>query len=158
MNIELRRAHPNDTKVYYAWANSKEVRQNAFSKNPISFDDHQKWFNKKLNSPSSYMFIGSDNNILIGQVRFDRSDEPKEFVVDIHLAPGCFGKGYGKELLKRALEKLTQSVDKPFNIVALIFESNTASKKCFEANGFEYTGKETIKGISCLKYNWNSQK
>ena len=154
MHLELRKVRKDDLLILFKWVNSKAVRRFAFSQTPISLSDHKKWFSSKLDSSDHYMFVGSIGEELIGQVRFDRVNENLEFIVDIHLAPKFGGKGLGKKLLRKGLEKLCLAVGRPLQVTALVFDTNIASIKCFEANEFVVVATETIGLNSCKRFVW----
>ena len=44
----LREAKWEDMEQLFLWANDKEVRKNSFSMEPISYEEHQEWYEKKL--------------------------------------------------------------------------------------------------------------
>ena len=68
--ISLRKATEADSKLYFHWANDPETRANSINTSEIEWKDHLIWFNNKLNSPDSYLYLMEFNNQSIGQIRF----------------------------------------------------------------------------------------
>ena len=47
----------SDMKLIFDWSNDDEVRKNSFSSEKIKFEDHQKWFQKKINQENYYILF-----------------------------------------------------------------------------------------------------
>ena len=73
MILTLRKAKEDDCDLLYRWANDPKVRKNSFNKEKIDYEEHKKWFENKLNSDKSYMFILKDE-VPLGQIRIDIED------------------------------------------------------------------------------------
>ena len=46
--LSLRNVISSDKNLLFKWANDPEVRKWSFNKAPITLDEHQIWFEKKL--------------------------------------------------------------------------------------------------------------
>ena len=153
--LKLRTVRQEDCEVLWRWANDPIARAASFSSEPITWDDHLRWFNKKLNSSNCYHFIAfNDQDELIGQIRFD-VDEQLESVVSISLANNQRNQGYGKLILQMAINELLKYISVN-NIQALIKPKNLASIKLFESVGFKNLRLSPIMPVSpnvlALKY------
>ncbi len=149
-SIQVRLANENDMKLYYEWANDKDVRAMAFHSEPISWENHQAWFNRRLNDRESCLCIAFVGNNPIGQVRFDKTED-SSYEIGISIAKEQRGKGYGKKMLMACMEYAQ------INCGISTFSSevkveNTASNAMFIAAGFEK--KETKDNINYYQFNY----
>jgi UDP-2,4-diacetamido-2,4,6-trideoxy-beta-L-altropyranose hydrolase len=101
-DIQLRKASEEDALQLWKLANEKEVRGNSFSPDPISYDEHVKWFREKLESKSSVIYILNVSGVLLAQVRYDRKDNAAE--IDYAVTPGSRGKNLGTNILMMTWE------------------------------------------------------
>ena len=92
----------------------------------ISFIEHEKWFNKKLNNQNSIMYIFCIKKKFIGQVRFDKVKN-KNFI-SYSVDKEYRRKGYGKEILKKAINKINKQI-KFKEVYAKVMKNNIASIK-----------------------------
>lgn len=145
MSLILRPVSKCDCKLLFEWANEKDVRANSISNRTIDWLDHQVWFNNKLNSSDSIILILEENDILIGQIRFDRVRE-NQWVIDYSVDKEFRGRGYGKILVKQALQFFPNSNAK---FIAYTRQDNIASQKVFKEmsfkEGFEYINGQKYK-------------
>jgi L-amino acid N-acyltransferase YncA len=133
--LKLRKVTQDDCELLWKWANDPIVRAASFSSEPITWEEHLSWFNSKLNSSNCYHFIAFDvRDEPIGQVRFDL-DKQLQSVVSISLASNRRSQGYGKLMLKMAIEELSKCT-LVNNIQAFIKADNFASIKLFKSLEF----------------------
>src|SRR2546430_2509177 len=104
MKLSCRLAAMTDAELLWHWANDPNTRENALNKASIPFADHQAWLGKKLASNNAKIFIFSEGDVPVGQVRFDIEDGVAE--IDIAVAPPHRGRGYGKVMLVQAIASL----------------------------------------------------
>lgn len=151
-NIVCRKAVLSDMLLYLNWANDHTVRQNAISKENISIETHRQWFTNKLKDTNAQLFVFEEKGKPIGQVRFDI--ENKNAIIDYSIDSDFRGRGYGKEILKLAIEQLREkksnSLDK---IIGMVKESNIPSGKIFSSLGFEKMKVEEIKEEAYIVYS-----
>jgi RimJ/RimL family protein N-acetyltransferase len=86
------------------------------------------------------MFIGFLNDEPVGQIRFDKEND--DYVIDYSIAKIHRGKGLGTEIVKAGIKILTETIHKPFTVVAQVQEENIASIKVFTA--LHFTKSETV--------------
>lgn len=141
--LKLRKVRQEDCELLWDWVNDPTVRAASFSSDLISWEDHLKWFNKKLNSSSCYHFIAfNDQDQPIGQIRFD-IDEQLQSIVSVSLASNHRNQGYSRLILQMAVNELLTHVSVN-NIQAFIKPENLASIKLFESVGFKNLGLNLI--------------
>jgi len=129
------------TKKYlldiWLWRNDKMTI--FFSKNnkTITFEEHNKWFNKNLHSLKKFFYIGLsvDSNKKVKKVGIVRFDIKKKFsLVSINLNPLMRGKKLSHILLSESIKKFYKF--KKIKLVAEIKKNNLASINCFLKNKF----------------------
>lgn len=133
--LRLRTANQADDKMLWEWVNDPQVRVSAFFSELISWEEHVTWFTHKLQDPNCFIFIAMDGDDLpVGQVRFD-VEATNQAEIDIHLAPGRRGSGYGSRLLMEAVHLIfRETIIEVIN--AYIKPDNIASIKTFEKANF----------------------
>ncbi|MCX6984289.1 MAG: UDP-2,4-diacetamido-2,4,6-trideoxy-beta-L-altropyranose hydrolase [Lentisphaerae bacterium] len=136
----LRHVLESDCDFVYGLSNSAEVRAISFSKDPIPWETHLKWFPGILKDKNSAFYIAEDcNGNPIGQIRFKK--DSNEAVVSVSLVKGVRGKGYGSRIIAQGTEALFRSSD--VNIVhAYVKKENPASARSFEKSGFAGAAKD----------------
>jgi len=148
--LHIQQANIADAEVLFSWVNDLNIRSNAFDSTKINFKEHKCWFNRKLLSPNSIIYIGYEGKNPVGQVRFDKGTK-NCFSVDIHIDPAQRKCGFGKKLLTLSIAECYNSgfFSSDICIQAIIFESNTASQKMFESSNFIHIKNEIISDIPC---------
>src|SRR5712691_1473229 len=140
MKLVCREAGIDDAELLWRWANDAETRRNAFSKSTIPFDEHFAWLERRLRLDATRIWIFSDEDTPVGQVRFDIVGEAAE--IDISVAPERRGRGYGKAMLTGAIDRLRAEHGARFTPRASVLEANAASLRMFRACGFTEVGAE----------------
>lgn len=148
-HLNLRVATAEDRKLLWMWANDPQVRMASFSQEPISWETHVAWFEKKNADPDTEMFIAEDENgNPVGQIRFDRRSDG-DWEVGISIAQPMRGRGFGSELVRSGVKALRLK-NGPARIHAFVKRSNLASLKVFERSGFKQNGIETVQGCDAI--------
>lgn len=129
--FEIKLATIEDMKSVFDLSNDELVRANSFNQEKIIWDDHQKWFEKKINDENSVFYIVNNlNNIFMGYVRLEK--EKEDWILTIHLRGEYRGKGLGKEILETIC-----SLNSEKCIIAFVKEKNLPSVNSFEKANFE---------------------
>lgn len=134
LNIWLRPAEDKDCDLLYKWANDETVRENAFNTNYIIYEDHKKWFQNKLNSDTTLLFICCLNQEPIGQIRLDM--ENGNGIIDYSIDKKYRGKGYGTCILKEILKVLTKNNIRIDKVIGRVKYQNRPSQKAFTKAGY----------------------
>ena len=133
--IEIREIQDDDINDLFNWRNHPEVRKNFFNTNPISWDEHEKWFKAKIKDSYTSIYIACSGKDKVGSIRFeDKSDVIK---VSIMLNPDFLGKGFGSEVIRLGTERFIKEKNPYKPIHAEIKRDNIASLKAFQKAGFE---------------------
>jgi RimJ/RimL family protein N-acetyltransferase len=147
--VTFRMATQEDALLYFNWANDAEVRKNSFHSNTISYEDHVRWFNKKLISGKCSFYLFSNiQGVPVGQVRIESSLE--ETVIGISLDSAFRGKDLSRKLLKMATnDYLTRHPTE--KISAYVKHENISSYKSFLAASFKEVQSVSIEGSKSFK-------
>jgi RimJ/RimL family protein N-acetyltransferase len=129
--LTLRRVNEGDAPLLFDWANDREVRNNAFNSNTISWQEHLNWFRIKLASQDTRMFLLLNQSTPVGQIRFDR--EGNSWLISYSISGENRGKGFGKKIISLALKQFERGA----HFIAKVKPENSASLKVFETNGFD---------------------
>lgn len=134
MTVFLKKADISDAMTLFEWTNENEVRQNSFQSNPIKLNDHMTWFQQKIISSTSQIFILFNNEIPIGQIRIEIVEDMLEISYSIDFLQR--GQGYGKMIIK-LVEQKVKKLNKTTTIMGKVKKENIASIKAFEANAYK---------------------
>ncbi|MBU0477134.1 GNAT family N-acetyltransferase [bacterium] len=157
--LTLRDGEKKDCKLLWEWRNEKSVREASFNSKYISYEEHKKWFQKKIKSRKEKIsIIESEFGKEIGQVRFD-FNSPGAAEVSIIIDKTERGKGYGIQALRLFCEHTFKNYPIK-NITAHIKQKNTPSLRIFKKSGFTINRLKEVKGFSCYEMilERNSQK
>ncbi len=124
-----------DAELLWRWANDGETRANSFNKGPIPYAEHLVWLEQRLASDATRIWIFSDGDVPVGQVRFDVADGIAE--IGISVAPERRRHGYGAAILREALRLLRQERGPTVRPRASVLAHNDTSLRLFRACGFE---------------------
>src|SRR5262249_29798585 len=142
--LVVRQVGREDVRLLWEWANEPDVRAASFSSAPIPWDDHVRWFERRLDDPRCALYIASNGEGRpVGQIRFER--EGDEAVVSISLAPEARGKGFGTELIQLGGDAIFAAwrVDR---IHAYVKSGNEASARAFAKAGFREVEPFEVRG------------
>lgn len=130
----LKNAAASDVDLIYGWANDDDARRFSFNSRKIPYEDHCRWFEKKLSSPDSHIFILMKNETPIGQCRLDF--DGAEALISYFIDKNYRNNGYGKALLRLIREKTKADFTQIKTLRAEVLNGNTASMKVFLALGY----------------------
>jgi len=147
-NTNLRNVACSDISTLYEWANDPETRSNSFSQEPISFDNHKRWFEKKLNSDSVSFFIYHSCGEDIGQVRFEINGSIAN--INYSINPSHRGKGYGYKMLLLAENRMLGENKKIKCFTAEVKNENIASQKIFKKLNYKESHEPDL--VKFVKY------
>ena len=146
----LRQARQDDCKLLWNWANEPTVRAASFSTEPIPWDDHAAWFTSRLGNPGCLTYVGLDeNDVPIGQVRFDVEHDEAE--ISVSVASEHRGKGYGSLLIHLGAAEVFRQTS-CLEVHAFIKPNNDGSIRAFEKSGFRSMGTATVRNCKALHY------
>lgn len=113
----------SDAQLLFEWANDSLTRGSSLNSNKITWEEHLRWFNQKMNNPKIKMFLFLEKNP-VGILRLDEVNDKLNisFSVDIEQR----GRGIGSDIISFALKKFSGS-----DFSAQVIESNIGSHRIF---------------------------
>ncbi len=145
--IHIRKATMNDCRLIFDWANDTDVRKNSIKSEIIGWNDHQSWYEKKINSPDAHIFIMEVNHVPVGQIRFELLEG--NWNINYSISKNYRGKGYGKLIISKGIQQLPDSTP----VIAYVKPDNIASLSVFDLLGFKNGGIERMHGNEMIKYS-----
>ncbi len=133
--IPLAQAH---TDLIFQWRNDPYLIALGSSNRPVEREEHVAWITNAIDNPDRKIFIIQSDGVAVGQLRFDRNENPAHCVVSIYILQQVSGRGIGVQALEQGcalIKTIWQELDK---IVAYILKSNKISQKAFLKAGFRY--------------------
>lgn len=146
----LRRAVLEDVILYFTWANDPDTRANSIHTQAISWDTHVAWFEGKLESVSSFLYVCEYSGRPVGQLRFEAKED--KYLVNFTIAPEWRGKGFGDILLKLSLEQLEKDLGFRPSVSAWVKEGNESSQRIFQNLAFVQTDTTEYQGCRYLVF------
>jgi|TARA_B110001452_G_scaffold108979_1_gene90442 RimJ/RimL family protein N-acetyltransferase len=132
--LRLEDAQIEDSRILFNWRNEISTRKQSFNTSTIEWEEHYNWFNKKLLSNKSIIYILKNEHIKVGQIRLDYSDGFWE--IDYSIDQNHRGKGFGMAIVKKCINK---PLNKKFKAIVKI--GNISSQKVFEKLNFKFQKK-----------------
>jgi spore coat polysaccharide biosynthesis predicted glycosyltransferase SpsG len=147
--LTTRLAGMADARILWEWANDPEVRNSSFHTEPIGWEDHVRWFERRIGEPTTRIYICADEDgALVGQLRVECHD--RVGVIDVSIARNRRGEGLAAPLIsagvRRAFEDLPSTMLEV--LVAEIRMENARSARSFEAADFDREERAGAAGVS----------
>ena len=132
--LSLRPARISDAATYSSWANDPITRKQSFDQQLILWENHETWFDKKIRSDASYIWVmKTPERLPVGQIRFDVNNDIAD--IDYSLDPLVRGRGWGKKLLSEGINAFKDHCEgKP--VRGRVKEDNLLSCRVFQRLGF----------------------
>jgi len=135
INYIIREAETRDRRFVFDLSNEKIVRNNSIKKRKIGWEEHIKWFNKKLNDNNYEFFVIYDeHNNFIGQIRYEISDD--KAVVSISITKNFRAEKLASKILADSAIILFRNREKVERVFAYIRKENITSLRAFEKAGY----------------------
>lgn len=156
-NLSVREATMDDAELLYEWANDPSVRSQSFNAEPIEWETHLNWLQKRMASPDTRFYLLLENGEPIGQIRYDRDKTGASAEIGFSVAKEHRGKRLGIKILELTREKALQDLNCE-RITALVIKGNEASNKAFLRAGFEEDGLTERQGKTAYKFVWKPEE
>ena len=149
--ITIRPVDAQDCNLLWQWASDSSVRSSSFSPETISWQQHQAWFQSKINNPRSFILIAEDERRRpVGQCRADLN-AGRDAEIDISISREYRGVGYGPRLIRMCVREVFKRTEAE-RLHAFIRPENRASVRAFSEAQFTYLGLEIVKGTEAFHY------
>jgi len=150
--LRFRQARKDDMHLIWEWVNDPKVRESAFNSSLITWENHQRWFNQKLDDADARMFIVTDsNNNPVGQLRMEGVGQTA--LIDISIDSKMRGKNLSVNILKNGLRLLFEN-PKWMIAEAWIKKTNKPSLSAFMRAGFTCIGEKVVNNQIAVGYSF----
>lgn len=150
--LSLRPAVSGDARTLWLWANDPETRAASFASAEIPWEDHVRWFEARLASPSSTVYIAESGDAPVGVVRFD-VDKDGIAVISVAVAPDARLRGIGATLIEQGTCEFA-ATGGCRTVLAYIKPENERSSRAFEKAGYRHTGETTVREQRAVVMTW----
>jgi UDP-2,4-diacetamido-2,4,6-trideoxy-beta-L-altropyranose hydrolase len=132
--LTFRQARDSDCSLVWKWANDGTAREASFSTEPIGWEEHVRWFDKKMTDDAHFFYILlNGDNEPVGQVRF--ASNGSDAVISMSIDSQFRGRGYGSRGIRVTIEDLFSRTGIA-TVRAHIKRTNEKSVKAFKSAGF----------------------
>jgi len=150
--VKLRCADHQDATLLWEWANDPDVRANSFQSKPIPFDEHLNWFEGRLASEDTRIWILELNRAPAAQIRYEQTGNDTA-EINFSAVSEYRGKGLGTKALILTVYKACRELGVKY-LKGTVFDSNIASIRAFAKAGFELVAQERVGDIPCHRFVW----
>jgi RimJ/RimL family protein N-acetyltransferase len=137
-SLTLREASKADVEITFKWAKDPNVRKYAISQDDITWDKHQKWFDRKIKDSNCFYFLAAYEDELVGSFRLDM-DLDGVAIISYLLDPAFHGRGLGKLLLEEGINRAKTFKNIGY-LIGFVIEENRASVHLFQKLNFTQVG------------------
>lgn len=132
----LREATFDDTDLLFEWVNDEDARRSAFFSEPISYEEHIKWFEGILRRTDCKQYIYMSDGMPIGEIRITILNM-SEAEISYSICATKRHMGQGKELLQLIKEKTKEDFPNVDKLIGKVKPHNIASQKTFIGAGYD---------------------
>lgn len=132
--IEMKNANEEDSPKLFEWRNHPTIRLVSRYTDPITWENHQKWFASVQASQNRTLLIGQIGKVPVGVVRFDKQQDHAE--ISIYLVPDANFSGQGRNLLQSAEQWLKVNQPEIKRIRASVLGANESSQRLFSGSDY----------------------
>lgn len=152
MTIRQAQNSRQDCDLVFSLSNDPLVRVCSFNTKSIEYGHHCKWFEKKVTDTNTLFFlIFDEDDIFIGQIRFNRETEQStECVISLSITKEYRGKHIAGKFLELGIDELKKNWYNIKTVVAEVKDENTASNALFLREGFELISKVNTYKLNVL--------
>jgi UDP-2,4-diacetamido-2,4,6-trideoxy-beta-L-altropyranose hydrolase len=153
--IRVRPVRWEDREQLWEWANETTVRRMSFHQEPIPWEEHIAWFEKKFQDPACFLYIAvTEDDVPVGQIRFDVQDN--KAIVDVSVDREWRDKGLGPEIIRGGIQRLL--AEKPgIPVHTQVKLENVGSVRAFEKAGFVTCGTGQIRDSPVVFLSWKTR-
>jgi RimJ/RimL family protein N-acetyltransferase len=137
--LTMRLATMEDWARLLAWRNDPETRANSVEQAEVTVSEHRKWLKKTLASPSTMLFVFTDNSreVVVGTGRLDFDAKHKSIELSLTIDPRQRGRGYAGPVIQMLADAARYVPEGAYTrLVALVRPGNVASLRAFARCGF----------------------
>lgn len=152
-SLSFRFAEMKDADLYFKWTNDPLVRKNSYRQEPVTYENHIRWFEQKLKSDDCSFYLFYSGELPAGQVRIEKGKD--ETIIGISVDENFRGKSVGAEMIRIACADYFKKHGEAV-IFAYIKEENRPSLRIFTKAGFGSAVKVNVDGADSFKLSLKS--
>jgi UDP-2,4-diacetamido-2,4,6-trideoxy-beta-L-altropyranose hydrolase len=142
----IRPATAADVEAIWQINSDPAVRAVSFSIDPIPFEQHEVWYERKLADHDCRWFVAERDGMVAGQIRYERDAD--RALVSFALAAAYRSRGLGTRLLTATFGRACTALDVTL-IEGLVFDDNPRSARVFLKAGYTDVGIREVRGRRC---------
>ena len=159
MDIKLRKAILQDSKMILKWRNESTTIPWMGSTRALSFDEHDCWFRKVIEDPNLLFLIIEVDSEPVGQIHYivsyDRLDNYAK--VSINITHKMQRKGIASIAFSKGNE-LVREIGFASKIIAHVQQDNIGSIKAMKNAGYESAGTIKTHGVEHLVMSYKVEQ
>lgn len=132
----LRETTEDDADLLFEWTNDASVRENSFSTDEISYDEHIRWFHHMLADDTIRQYIYMHEGEPAGQIRITIDGQTAE--IGYSICKEKRGMGLGKEMVALLAVKIEEDYPQVKKLKAKVKPDNMASRSIFLNSGYDW--------------------
>lgn len=141
-------ATEKDCDLLFQWINDKNVRLNSFKTELIKYKEHKRWFQKKIQSEDTKIYILKVNSKNVGVIRLEKIEDDS-YLINYSIAKEYRKRGYGTELLRLIKQKYNDDL-----LIGKVKKKNIFSIKAFIKAGYVMKSERDI----YIFYSYNQKQ
>lgn len=153
-HFHMRRVNGRDCRDIWLWRNTLQARGASFHSDPIAYEDHEHWFQRKLEDPCCLLWMAQSGDKKIGYVRHDI--DGGRAVHSILLNPQFYGMGLGARVIRSADREFVRLQNALRVVYAEIQDHHRASIHAFQKAGYRLKERIVKNGKKAGIYLWKS--
>ena len=139
MTIKILKANSIHSKMIWEWRNDPLTIRMSSKNKRVSWQQHNKWYEKKIIDKASNIYMAKKNNSYLGVVRYEQIPSNKSiYEISINISPEQRGKGIGRLVLQKSINCFLKDESCCNLIKAKVKKENIPSIKTFLKCGFEF--------------------
>ncbi len=121
--------------MIFRWRNDPFILSHGSSNRAVSWTEHEKWFEETMEGRARKMYIVLNQNVPIGQIRFDRHNG-QDCIVSVYLLREFTGQGWGVQAILEGCRLIFEAWNVG-RIVACVRSDNRGGNSAFLKAGFQ---------------------
>jgi len=150
-DLTFRPATLEDSDMILAWRNEPATVPWMARPEPIARIDHEAWFRSRIESDDCLFWIILADGEPVGQIRYDRIDEPSACKNSMNLTAAAHGRRIGTRALRMG-DDLVFELGFADRIVGHPHAENERSIRMLERVGYIREGEVLRDGVKYIRY------
>lgn len=146
--LRLRRAAAHDLMPLWRLKNDPAVRRvSLVSSDPVPLEEHTAWFNRRLSSPDTLIWVWEFQGLVVAVIRYDRT-LPGTAEISLSVAAAFRRRGLAGRLLRETAASVRRELHVDC-LRAIVRRENVPSAGTFAKAGFVKVDSRPVKSREC---------